>query len=70
MENWAYGFNLNHEGAGVGTIYYSKKYFERNGIVNPTNAVAYSAEEIDTIKNRCSRQCRKFSRIRMFSSKS
>lgn len=38
MENWAYGFNLNHEGAGVGTIYYSKKYFERNGIVNPANA--------------------------------
>ena len=51
MENWAYGFNLNHEGAGVGTIYYSKKYFERNGIVNPANAVAYSVEEIETIKN-------------------
>ena len=51
MGNWAYGFNLNHEGAGVGTIYYSKKYFERNGIVNPANAVAYSVEEIETIKN-------------------
>ena len=51
MENWAYGFNLNHEGAGVGTIYYSKKYFERNGIVNPANAQPYSVEEIDTIKN-------------------
>ena len=51
MENWAYGFSLNHEGAGVGTIYYSKKYFERNGIVNPANAVAYSVEEIETIKN-------------------
>ena len=51
MENWAYGFNLNHEGAGVGTIYYSKKYFERNGIVNPANAQPYSLDEIDTIKN-------------------
>ena len=51
MENWAYGFNLNHEGAGVGTIYYSKKYFERNGIVNPANAQPYSEEEINTIKN-------------------
>ena len=51
MENWAYGFCLNHEGAGVGTIYYSKKYFEREGIVNPANAVAYSVEEIDSIKN-------------------
>ena len=51
MENWSYGFNLNHEGAGVGIIYYSKKYFERSGIINPANAVAYSAEEIDAIKN-------------------
>ena len=29
MENWAYGFSLNHEEARVGIIYYSKKYFER-----------------------------------------
>ncbi|MBQ9314156.1 MAG: hypothetical protein IJ220_04025 [Clostridia bacterium] len=51
MENWAYGFSLNHEGAGVGTIYYSKKYFEREGIVNPANAQPYSLDEIDRIKN-------------------
>ena len=51
MENWAYGFSLNHEGAGVGIIYYSKKYFERKGIVNPANAQHYTIEEIDTIKN-------------------
>ena len=51
MENWAYGFSLNHEGAGVGTIYYSKKYFERKGIVNPANAKPYSDEEINTIKS-------------------
>lgn len=51
MENWAYGFSLNHEGAGVGIIYYSKKYFERKGIVNPANAQPYTIEEIDTIKN-------------------
>ena len=44
MENWAYGFCLNHEGAGVGIIYYSAKYFERKGIVNPANAKPYSSE--------------------------
>ena len=47
MENWAYGFSLNHEGAGVGTIYYSAKYFERKGIVNPANGQLYSTEEIN-----------------------
>lgn len=51
LSNWAYGFKLNHEGAGVGTIYYAAKYFERNGIINPVNAVAYSLEEIEKIKN-------------------
>ena len=51
MEKWAYGFSLNHEGAGVGTIYYSKKYFEREGIVNPASAQPYTIDEIDTIKN-------------------
>ena len=51
MENWAYGFSLNHEGAGVGKIYYSAKYFEREGIVNPASAKLYLSEEIDEIKN-------------------
>lgn len=51
MEKWAYRFNLNHEGAGVGTIYYSKEYFEREGIVNPATAEPYTLEEIEKIKN-------------------
>ena len=50
LANWAYGFKLNHEGAGVGVIYYSKKYFDRKEIVNPANAKAYSDEELDKIK--------------------
>ena len=47
--NWAYGFSLNHEGAGVGTIYYASTYFKREGIVNPASAEAYTTEEIDAI---------------------
>lgn len=49
--NWAYGFALNHEGAGVGIIYYAAKYFDREGIVNPACAEAYTSEEIESIKN-------------------
>lgn len=49
--NWAYGFALNHEGAGVGTIYYAAKYFEIDGIVNPASAEAYTTDEIDVIKS-------------------
>ena len=48
--NWAYGFALNHEGAGVGTIYYAAKYFEIDGIVNPASAEAYTTDEINAIK--------------------
>ena len=48
--NWAYGFALNHEGAGVGTIYYAAKYFEIDGIVNPASAEAYTTDEIEAIK--------------------
>lgn len=48
--NWAYGFALNHEGAGVGIIYYSAKYFEIDGIVNPASAEAYTTNEIVAIK--------------------
>ena len=47
--NWAYGFSLNHEGAGVGTIYYASTYFKKEGIVNPASAEAYTTEEIDAI---------------------
>lgn len=50
MKNWAYGFALNHAGAGVGTIYYAAKYFDKEGIVNPATAEAYTDAEIDAIK--------------------
>lgn len=49
-KNWAYGFALNHEGAGVGTIYYAAKYFEQENITNPASAEAYTTEEINEIK--------------------
>lgn len=48
--NWAYGFALNHEGAGVGTIYYAAKYFDKEGIVNPASGEAYTSAEISAIK--------------------
>ena len=48
--NWAYGYSLNHEGAGVGTIYYASEYFDREGIVNPESAEAYTTDEINAIK--------------------
>ena len=51
MKNWAYGFALNHEGAGVGTIYYAAKYFDKEGIVNPASAEAYTDDEIKAIKD-------------------
>ena len=50
LNNWAYGFDLNHEGAGVGTIYYASKYFDKEGIVNPASAEAYTTNEINKIK--------------------
>ena len=49
-KNWAYGFALNHEGAGVGTIYYTAKYFEQENIINPASAEAYTTDEINAIK--------------------
>ena len=51
MKNWAYGFALNHEGASVGTIYYAAKYFDKEGIVNPASAEAYTDDEIKAIKD-------------------
>ena len=51
MKNWAYGFALNHEGAGVGTIYYAAKYFDKEGIVNPASAEVYTDAEIKAIKD-------------------
>lgn len=51
MKNWAYKFDLNHEGAGVESIYYVAAYFDKEGIVNPKSAEAYTDEEIKTIKD-------------------
>lgn len=50
LNNWAYGFALNHEGAGVGLIYYAERYFDKEGIINPASAEAYTTEEINAIK--------------------
>ena len=49
-KNWAYRFALNHDGAGVGTIYYAAKYFDQENITNPASAEAYTTDEINTIK--------------------
>lgn len=49
-KNWAYGFALNHEGAGVGTIYYAAKYFDQENITNPASAEAYTTAEIEAIR--------------------
>ena len=58
--NWAYGFGLNHEGAGVGTIYYAAKYFERDGIINPASGEAYTSDEIKAIKENASEGAEKY----------
>ncbi len=42
---WAYGITIE----GVGTIWYSREYFAREGIVNPLNAQPYTADEIAAI---------------------
>ena len=42
QKNWAYGVKIN----GVGTICYGRNYFQRNGIVNPLTAAAYTQDEI------------------------
>ena len=43
--NWAFGVTIE----GVGTIYYGREYFAKEGIVNPLTAAPYTAEEIATI---------------------
>ena len=45
--NWAYGVTIE----GVGTIWYGREYFAREGIVNPLNAQPYTADEIAVIVN-------------------
>ena len=45
LVNWAYGVTIE----GVGTIYYGREYFAKEGIVNPLTAAPYTAEEITAI---------------------
>ena len=45
QKNWAYGVNIN----GVGTVFYGRTYFNREGIVNPLTAAPYTKDEIDAI---------------------
>ena len=45
QKNWAYGVSIN----GVGTIFYGREYFVREGIVNPLTAAPYTAEEVSAI---------------------
>jgi len=49
INNWAYKFSLNHDGAGVGDIYYKEDYFKRENIVNPASGKPYTKEEIKVI---------------------
>ena len=46
QKNWAYGVSIN----GVGTIFYSREYFTREGIVNPLTAEPYTKNEINAIE--------------------
>ena len=45
QKNWAYGVSIN----GVGTIFYGREYFAREGIVNPLTAAPYTKDEIAAI---------------------
>ena len=45
QKNWAYGVKIN----GIGTIFYGRDYFARDGIVNPVSANPYTKEEIKAI---------------------
>ena len=56
MKNWAYRFDLNHEGANVRSIYYVAAYFDKEGIVNPASAEAYTDAEIKAIKDNATKE--------------
>ncbi len=45
--NWAYGVTL----PGLGTIWYGRAYFDREGIVDPVTTAPYAKEEIAAIVN-------------------
>ena len=44
-KNWAYGVSIR----GVGTIYYARAYFDRDGLVNPLTAAPYTGDELAAI---------------------
>ena len=46
QKNWAYCVSIN----GVGTIFYGREYFAREGIVNPLTAAPYTKDEINAIE--------------------
>ena len=46
QKNWAFGVSIN----GVGTIFYGREYFAREGIVNPLTAAPYTNDEVLTIQ--------------------
>ena len=46
QKNWAYGVSIN----GVGTVFYGREYFSREGIVNPLTAAPYTKDEITAIE--------------------
>ena len=46
QKNWAYGVSIN----GVGTVFYGREYFFREGIVNPLTAAPYTKDEITAIE--------------------
>ena len=47
QKNWAYGMSIN----GVGTVYYGRGYFSREGIIDPRTATPYTRDEIASIVN-------------------
>ena len=50
MKNWAYIFAFNNEGLNIKDIRYTAAYFDRDGLVNPASAEAYTDAEIAAIK--------------------
>ena len=46
QKNWAYGVSIN----GVGTIFYGREYFAREGIVNPLTAAPYTRTRSPLLK--------------------
>lgn len=50
LYRWAYKYNLHHSEAGVGYIYYTNDYFNKENIVNPATTQLYTKLEIKNIR--------------------